>query len=58
MGTENLFKEVTLTCDLKDEKAKGDKSEARNGLLRDETRLVVRVKVKGLGRQWELSYGV
>lgn len=58
MGTENLFKEVTLTCDLKDEKAKGDKSEARNGLLKDETRDVVRVKVKGLGRQWELSYGV
>lgn len=58
MGAENLFKEVTLTCDLKDEKAKGDKTEARTGLSRDETRGVVRVKVKGLGKQWELSYEV
>lgn len=58
MGAENLFKEVTLTCDLKDEKAKGDKAEAGTGLSRDETRDMVRVKVKSLGKQWELSYDV
>ena len=40
MGVENLFKEMTFTCDLKDENG----TEARNRLLRGETRDVVKVK--------------